>query len=71
MSPSTKEGIEIWRLLNKLLLEQVVRKINIFGDNKTSLILIRDIESQNPTKQIDTIYHFIWGLVEDRELGIK
>lgn len=38
---------------DKLILEQTVRKIEINDDNEMSLILIRDLVSQNCTKHID------------------
>lgn len=45
--------------------------MNMFGDNKTSFMLIKNLESQNCTKHINIIYHHIPGLVEDRQLGIE
>lgn len=35
----------MWRFLNDLLLNQVVRKIDILEDNKTSFILTKDSKS--------------------------
>lgn len=40
-------------LLNKLFLKQAIRKIEMLNNNKTSLILIKDPESQNRTKYIN------------------
>ena len=40
-------------LLDKLLPEQAVRKMEMLDDNKTSLTLIKDPVSQNRTKHID------------------
>lgn len=40
-------------LSNKLVLEQVVKKMKILNKNKTSLILIKISESQNYNKYID------------------
>lgn len=54
-----REKINICQLLNKLLLKQVVKKIKILRDNKTSLTLTKDSKSQNYTKHIDVIYHYI------------
>lgn len=45
--------------------------MKILGDNKMSLTLIKDPESWNQTKYINMMYHYIQGLVEDRELGIE
>ena len=45
--------------------------MEILGDNETSFTLTNDLESKNPTKHINIIYHYVRGLVEDRELGIE
>ena len=42
----------------------------MLGDNKTSLTLTKNLESQNQTKHIDVIYHHIQRLIKDGELGI-
>lgn len=39
-------------LPNKLLLEQVIKKVEMLDNNKTSLILIRNPENQNRSKHI-------------------
>ena len=50
---------------------QTVRKMEILGDNETSPILSKNLESQNHTKHIDVMYHHIWELVDDRKLEIE
>lgn len=45
--------------------------MNMLGDNKTSLTLTKDPESQNRTKQIDFMHHHIRGLVEEGELAMN
>ena len=42
MSYKARENVWIQKLLNELLSEQVVRKMEIFSNNKTSLILTKD-----------------------------
>lgn len=59
------------QFLNKLFLDQVVRKIKILKDNETSFTLTKDPESQNRTKCIDVIYYHIWELVDDGKLRIE
>lgn len=71
MSNGVKDGIWIQILLNELLPEQTIKKMKIFDNNKMSLILTRDPESQNHTEHINLMYHHVQRLVEDRELGIK
>lgn len=43
----------------------------MLNNNEISLILTMDPKSQNLIKHIDVIYHYIRGLMEDRELAIK
>ena len=45
--------------------------MEILGDNKTSLTLAKDPESQNCTNHIDIIHHNIQRLVHDEELRIE
>lgn len=71
ISHRARESIWIQRLLNKLLPEQAIKKIEILGDNKMSFTLTKDSKSQNRTKYIDIIYHHIQWLMADRKLGIK
>lgn len=71
MSHGAREGVWIRRFLNELLPEQAVRRIEMLGDNETSLTLTKDPESQNRTKHIDLMHHHVRGLVEDGELGIE
>ena len=43
----------------------------MLGDNETSLILIKDPESQNRTKHIDVMHYHMKGLMEEGVLEIK
>ena len=45
--------------------------MKMLDNNKTSLTLIRDSKSENQTKHIDVIYHYIRGLGKDGELPIE
>ena len=45
MSYGARKDVGIQRFLNTLLLEQAVRKMEIFRDNEISLILTRDLKS--------------------------
>ena len=71
MSHEVRERVWIWKFLNKLLSKQAIRRIRMLGDNEISLTLTKDLESQNQTKCIDVMHHYIQRLVEDGELGIK
>lgn len=59
MSYIVREGIWIQNFLNKLLPKQIVRKMEMLGDNEMSLMLIKDCESLNHTKHIDIMYYHI------------
>lgn len=48
-----------------------MRELNIFDDNKNSLILTKKLGSQNHKKYINTIYYYIYRLVEYEKLLIK
>lgn len=71
MSHKARERIWIQRLLNKLLSKQVIRKMEILDDNKTTLTLTKDPKSQNYIKYIDVIHHYVQKLVENRKLGME
>lgn len=64
MSHGAREGVWIRRFLNELLPEQAVRRMEMLGDNETSLTLTKNPESQNRTKHIDVMHHHVRGLVE-------
>ena len=71
MSYGARESVYIRRYLKELLPKQAVRKMEMLGDNKTSLTLTKDLESQNQTKHIYVMHHHVRGLVGDGKLGIK
>lgn len=71
MSHGARKSIWISRFLNELLLEQAIKRIEILGNNEISLILIKNLESQNHTKHINIIYYQIQRLVKERELKIN
>lgn len=61
----------IWQFLNELLPEDIIKKIKVLGDNKISLTLARNLESQNHIKHINVIHHHVCGIIEDKKLEIK
>lgn len=44
--------------------------MNILSDNKTSLILVKNLKNKNRIKNIDIIYHGIKGFLKKCELTI-
>lgn len=71
VSHGAREGVWMRRFLIELPPEQAVRKMEMLGDNETSLTLTKDHESQYRTKHIDVMHHHIRELVEEGELGIE
>ena len=71
MRKIASEGISMCRLLNELLLESVLKEMKRHDDNKTSLTVTQDPESQNCIKHIDVIYYHIQELVKNVELAIE
>lgn len=71
ISHGARDAVWIRRFLNELLSEQAVRKMEMLGDNETSLTLMKDPESQNRTKHINVMHQHIRRLVENGELGIE
>lgn len=71
VSNRIEKRVWIQKFLNELLSDQVIRKIEIVKDNKTSLTLRKNSEKQNYTKQVMVIPHYIWGLVDNEKLDIK
>lgn len=57
ISYEAKEGVSIRHFLNKLVLEQAIKRMEMLDDNKTSITLIKGLESQNSNKHIDVIHH--------------
>lgn len=59
ISHKVKKKVWIERFLNKLFPEQAIRRMEMLGDNEISLTLVKNPKSQNHTKHIDIIYHYI------------
>lgn len=59
MSYGARKKVLIRYFLNKPLPKQAVKRIEILGDNETSLILTKNPENQNHTKHIDVMHHYV------------
>lgn len=59
VSYTTREAVWIRKFLNKLMSEQIIRKIKMLGDNEMSFMLTKDPESQNHVNYIHVIHHHI------------
>ena len=64
-----RKKVWIKRFINKLSHETT--KLSLKGDNKASLNLIKNPESQHPTKHINVEHHYIQKFVNDKELEIE
>ena len=71
MSHGVRENVWIQRLLNELLPEQAIGRIEILGNNETSFMWTKNLEIQNCTKYIDVIHHYVRDFVKNRKLAIK
>lgn len=71
LSHGAREAVWLRRLANKLMPQDPVPKITLLGDNESSIPMTMNAESQNRTKHINVIYHFVRGVVEDRELEVN
>ena len=67
---AAREAVWIRTFINKMKLE-AVKDITLYGDNKMSIALTKNAESQHRTKHIDVQHHYIRELVNERELIIK
>lgn len=59
----------IKRFINEMALQTTGLILN--GDNKASISLTKNLESQKRTKHIDVQHHYIRELVNDKELTIE
>lgn len=50
---------------------EVVEGITLHGDNKISIALTKNIESQHCMKHINVQHHYIRDLVSEGELTVK
>lgn len=55
-----REAVWLRRLVNELI-QDPITKITLLGDNESSIPLPMNAESQNRTKHIDVIHHFVRG----------
>lgn len=51
--------------------QDFVLKITLLDNNELSILLTINAESQNYTKHIDIIYHFVMEVIEDRKLEVN
>ena len=64
-----RKKIWIKRFINKLLLKII--KLCLKDNNKASLSLTKNPESQYQTKHIDVQHCYIWKLINDKKLNVK
>ena len=65
-----KEAVWIRRFISKIELE-IIKNITLHGDNKMSIALTKNTESQRRPKHINVQHHYIRKLVDKEELTIK
>lgn len=70
LNHSTRELIWIWQFINKMELK-IVKDITLYINNKISIALIKNAESQHCIKFINIQYNYIYELVHEEELTDK
>lgn len=66
------EAVWLRCFLNELqIVTQPVESVTLYGDNKTSITLTKNDESQHRTKHINVQYYYIRELIKERELEVK
>lgn len=50
---------------------EVVEGVNVHDDNEMSIALTKNVESQHSTKYIDIQHHYIYKLVDKKEVTMK
>lgn len=69
---TAKEAVWIQRFINELCLNvATVESVTLHGNNKMSIALTNNVESQYQTKHIDVQHYHIRELVTEKELTIK
>lgn len=54
-----QENVSIKRFFNELEIAEFISAYTLYNDNKTSIILTKNIKSPAKTKHIDVQYHYI------------
>lgn len=67
---ATREAVWIRKFINKMKFE-AVKNVTLYGNNKMSIALTKNVKSQHWTKQIDIQHYYIKELVSKRILTIK
>ena len=66
---AAREGVWIKRFINELSLETT--ELSLKSDNKASLNLTKNPESQHRTKHLNVQHHYVREVVNDKELEIE
>lgn len=67
---TARETVWMKRFINKINLE-IVKELTLYGDNKMSIALTKNVESQYQTKYINVQHYYIRELVNKKKLTIK
>lgn len=68
---TVQENVSIKQFLNELRIADFIEACIFHGDNKISIILTKNVESQTRIKHINVQYHYVRKLVVNGELAIK
>ena len=59
------------RFINKLKLDDTIISITLLNNNELSIKLVHNVKQYSHTKHIDVQHHYIWNMIEDRELIVE
>lgn len=57
--------------MNKICLKRVIESLTIYKDNKMSIALTKNVESQYRIKYINIYHYYITKLVYNKKLTVK
>jgi len=66
-----QQRVWMWRFINELKLNDAITNITFLDNNKSSIKLVHNVKQHSHTKHIDVQHHYIWNMINDRELIVK
>jgi len=64
---------KVWmqRFINELKLNNAITSITLLNNNESSIKLVHNVKQHSCTKHIDVQHHYIWNMINDKELIVK
>lgn len=67
---AAQEAVWVKRFINKMQLEAVI-DLTLYENIEMSITLTKNAKSQYRTKYINVQHHYIWELINEKEIIIK